>query len=419
MAKTLKQVLAMAAVKPFASAGSDRKWLSSGGGWFASSGKAVSIDSALQVSAVWACVRLIAETIATLPLGVYIRKKDGSREIDRSMRLHDLISNMPNSRMTAVNFWEAVVASMLFRGAAYVEVRRIGKEAVALDILMPQQIAWCKKKELWVYREAGGSRDISPADVMHIPAFSLDGINGLSPLQYGAVVIGSAISADEAASGTFKNGLMPTVAFSVDRVLKKEQREAFREYVESVSGAMNAGKSPVLEQGVDAKTIGIDPADAQLLESRGWSVEEICRFFRVPPWMVGHTEKSTSWGTGIEQQMIGFLTFTLAPWLKRIEQAINNNLLSPTQRQTHYAEFALEGLLRADSAARAEFYAKMTTNGIYTRDDCRVKENLPREGGNAAKLTVQMNMTTLDKIGEQNDGQAAKAALMSWLSQSD
>lgn len=419
MAKTLKQVLAMAAVKPFASAVPDRKWLSSGGGWFGSSGKAVSIDSALQVSAVWACVRLIAETIATLPLGVYIRKKDGSREIDRSMRLHDLISNMPNSRMTAVNFWESVVASMLFRGAAYVEVKRLGGQAVALDILMPQLITWCKKKELWIYREAGGSREISPADVMHIPAFSLDGINGLSPLQYGAVVIGSAISADEAASGTFKNGLMPTVAFSVDRVLKKEQREAFREYVESVSGAMNAGKSPVLEQGVDAKTIGIDPADAQLLESRGWSVEEICRFFRVPPWMVGHTEKSTSWGTGIEQQMIGFLTFTLAPWLKRIEQAINNNLLSPTQRQTHYAEFALEGLLRADSAARAEFYAKMTTNGIYTRDDCRVKENLPREGGNAAKLTVQMNMTTLDKIGEQNDGQAAKAALMSWLSQSD
>src|SRR5699024_8083414 len=148
-------------------------WLSSGGGWFASSGKAVSIDSALQVSAVWACVRLIAETIATLPLGVYIRKKDGSREIDRSMRLHDLISNMPNSRMTAVNFWESVVASMLFRGAAYVEVKRLGGLAVALDILMPQQITWCKKKELWIYREAGGSREISPADVMHIPAFSL------------------------------------------------------------------------------------------------------------------------------------------------------------------------------------------------------------------------------------------------------
>lgn len=127
--------------------------------------------------------------------------------------------------------------------------------------------------------------------------------------------------------------------------------------------------------------------------------------------MVGHTEKSTSWGTGIEQQMIGFLTFTLAPWLERIEQAINKNLLTIVQRQTHYAEFALEGLLRADSQARADFYAKMTTNGIYTRDDCRVKENLPREGGNASKLTVQMNMTTLDKLGAQNDEQAAKAAL--------
>lgn len=416
MAKTFSQTLLASLSKPVTG---QKRWVSGSGWWPGSSSKPVSVDSALQVSTVWACVRLISETIATLPLGIYKRKNDGGRQIDPSFRVHDLISNSPNQRMTAVNFWEAVVASMLFKGNAYIEIKRLKDLPVSLNLLQADNVKWLEEESSWVYTEKNKKRSIAFSNLMHIPAFSLDGINGLSPLRYGAVVIGSAISADKAASSTFQNGLMPTVAFSVNRVLTKEQRDDFREYVEKLSGAMNAGRSPVLESGVEAKPIGIDPADAQLLESRGWSVEEICRFFRVPPWMVGHTEKSTSWGTGIEQQMIGFLTFTLAPWLERIEQAINKNLLTIVQRQTHYAEFALEGLLRADSQARADFYAKMTTNGIYTRDDCRVKENLPREGGNASKLTVQMNMTTLDKLGAQNDEQAAKAALKSWLSASE
>lgn len=376
---------------------------------------AVTVDKALRVSTVWACVRLIAETIATLPLAIYRRDSDGGRSVDRDSWLHDIISNSPNEIMTAVSFWEAVVASLLFRGNAYVEIHRIGRRIVALDLLRPDAVKWNKKTKRWDYAARSGVRHLERNSVMHIPAFSLDGVNGLSPIRYGAIVIGGALDADTAARGTFNRGLMPTVAFTVNRKLTKDQRESFREYVDDLSGAMNAGKSPVLEEGVDAKTIGIDPSDAQLLESRSWSVEEICRLYRVPPWMVGHTEKSTSWGTGIEQQMIGFLTFTLAPWLERIEQAINKNLLTAVERKAVYAEFAIEGLLRADSSARAEFYAKMTTNGIYTRDDCRARENLPRRGGNADALTVQMSMTTLDSIGQKNPEQEARAALMKWL----
>ena len=378
---------------------------------------AVTVDKALRVSTVRACVRLISETIATLPLAIYRRDADGGRSVDRGHPLHDIISNSPNASMTAVNFWEAVIASLLFRGNAYVEIYRIGGRIVALDVLQPDAMRWNENEKRWDYTARSGVRHLARNQVMHIAAFSLDGVNGLSPIRYGATVIGGALDADTAARGTFNRGLMPTVAFTVNRKLNKEQRETFREYVDDLSGAMNAGKSPVLEEGVDAKTIGIDPADAQLLESRSWSVEEICRFYRVPPWMVGHTEKSTSWGTGIEQQMIGFLTFTLAPWLERVEQAINKNLLTAFERKTLYAEFAIEGLLRADSAARAEFYAKMTTNGIYTRDDCRARENLPRRGGNADELTVQMNMTTLDSIGQKTPEQEARAALMTWLTE--
>ena len=377
----------------------------------------VTVDKALQVSTVWACVRLIAETIATLPLAIYRRDSDGGRSVDRENNLHDIISSSPNETMTAVNFWEAVVASLLFRGNAYIEIHRIGERIVALDLLRPEAVRWNTEEKRWDYAASSGVRPLDRKSVMHIPAFSLDGVNGLSPIRYGAAVIGGALDADTAARGAFNRGLMPTVAFTVNRKLTKDQRESFREYVEDLSGSMNSGKSPVLEEGVDAKPIGIDPSDAQLLESRGWSVEEICRLYRVPPWMVGHTEKSTSWGTGIEQQMIGFLTFTLAPWLERIEQAINKNLLTPFERKGIYAEFAIEGLLRADSSARAEFYAKMTSNGIYTRDDCRARENLPRRGGNADALTVQMSMTTIDSIGQKTPEQQARAALMTWLTE--
>ena len=153
---------------------------------------------------------------------------------------------------------------------------------------------------------------------------------------------------------------------------------------------------------MDAKTIGINPKDAQLLESRAFSIEEICRWFRVPPFMVGHAEKSTSWGTGIEQQMIGFLTFTLRPWLTRIEQAINKDLIPLAAQQNTYAEFSIEGLLRADSAARAEYFAKMANNGVMTRDEIREKENLPRKGGNADVLTVQSAMIPLDQLGQSS-----------------
>jgi HK97 family phage portal protein len=180
---------------------------------------------------------------------------------------------------------------------------------------------------------------------------------------------------------------------------------------------MNAGKSPVLEQGITPELIGINPIDAQLLESRNHSVEEICRWFLVDPSLIGFGGKDSNWGTGLEQKMIGFVTLTLSSWIRRIEQSIYINLLTPAQRQTQYAQYNLEALLRGDSSSRAEFYSKMTQNGIYTRDDCRVKENLPRRGGNADVLTVQTNLSPIDKLGVQSESDKAQSALMNWLNQ--
>jgi HK97 family phage portal protein len=428
--KSLSLVLGRSAAKPIRSLGD---WagkairLSDGGFWGAflgnqsSSGKSVNADNVMRLSTVWACVRIISTSVAGLPLGVFRRKADGDREDARDFSLYDVIHSSPNEDMTAFQFWQAVVSSMLLWGNAYCEIHRSGSRVIALDFLLPSRVDLDVdddgRLEYWYRPRKGPRRQIVRSDMLHIPAFSIDGRVGMSAIRFGSEVFGAAMSADDAANGTFKNGLLPTVAFSVDRVLNPAQRSEFREYVKTVSGAMNAGKSPVLEQGVKAETIGINPVDAQLLESRGHSIEEICRWFGVPPWMVGKTDAGSNWGTGLEQQMIAFLTFCISSITSQIQQCVNKRLLTPVDRRTYYTEFSLEAFLKADSAGRAEWYSKMTQNGIMTRDECRVKENLPRHGGNAAVLTVQTNLAPIDKLGQSTDGQAAQSALKNWLGQ--
>lgn len=430
MAKTLRSVLNSAVMAPRSSiidwvgrsisGGASGIWAQTLGSTSAN-GKTVTINKAMRLAACWSCVRLISETIATLPLGLYRRMPDGGREVAGDNDLHWILNTNPNSRMTAVQFWEAVVASMLLRGNAFVEIIRISGRIVALEFLLPNRVELDVADNgelLYRYREKNGQpRNIAGSDMMHIPAFSLDGQIGLSPIAYGADVFGAAMSAEDVASSTFKNGMHQTVAFEVDQVLNKQQRDDFRDYVQRISGAMNAGKSPVLEKGISAKVIGINPIDAQLLESREYSAEEICRFYMVDPTLVGYSDKASNWGTGLEQKLLRFLTFTLRSYMRRIEEAISRKLLTPGQRRQIYPEFSIEGLMRADSAARATLYSQMVQNGIYTRDECRMKENLPRMGGNASVLTVQTNLSPIDQLGRGDDGQAARTALQNWLDQ--
>ncbi|MDX9667992.1 phage portal protein [Pseudomonas sp. P5_152] len=430
MTNSLSTVIGRAARKPSASIsdwlGKSIK-LSDGGFWGqflggqSSSGKTVTVDSAMQLSAVWSCVRIISTSVAGLPLGVYQREADGGRKDARGFELYDVIHTSPNEDMTAFQFWQAMVAAMLLRGNAYAEVHRMANRVVALDFLLPSRVDLELDDDgritYWYKPRKGPRRQIERQNMLHIPAFSLDGRVGLSAIRYGADVFGAAMSADDAANGTFKNGLLPAVAFKVDRVLRPDQREEFRDYIKQVSGALNAGRSPVLEQGITPESIGINPVDAQLLESRTYSIEEICRWFGVPPWMVGKTDSGSNWGTGLEQQMIAFLTFSISSITNQIQQCVNKRLLTPVERRSYYVEFSLEAFLKADSAGRAEWYSKMTQNGIMTRDECRVKENLPRHGGNAAVLTVQTNLAPIDKLGQSTDAQTAQAALKSWLDQ--
>ncbi|ARU04747.1 phage portal protein [Comamonas serinivorans] len=376
--------------------------LTDGGFWSDFAG-GVNTNSAMKLSVVWACVRLISQTIATLPLTLY--EQDGRKPMPAvGHQLYEILKHSPNADTTSVQFWEAVVASILLRGNAYIRKRYVAGRVAALYVLQPDRITIkCNDDGSlnYTYRYRGQAQELTRREMMHIAGFSLDGQIGLSAIQYGATTFGQAMSANDAAESTFQNGLHKTVAFKVDRVLRPEQREEFREYVKTLTGALNAGRSPVLEQGISAEPIGIDPTDAQLLESRSYSVEEICRFFGVPPIMIGHSSKQSSWPTSTEAQKDLFLTLALRPILKRIEESIYKNLLESSEKRSFYARFNLEGLLRADSAGRSEYYSKLAQNGVMTRNEIRELEDMaPMPGGD--DLTVQLNLTRLQDLEKIN-----------------
>lgn len=375
-------------------------------------GKTVTVNSALQLSAAWACVRLISETLSTLPLNLY-DDSGQAKTMARDHPLYRLLHTQPNADMTAAVFWQAYVASLLLWGNAYVEIHRSGGVITSLEFLLPQFVTRKRTSSgavEWSYPDpfTKVTRKIAEAQMWHTPAFTTDGVKGLSPIALGANVIGSAMAADEASAHTFKNGMKAAGLVTMDAVLKPEQREDVRQHVRKVSAD---GGVMVLEKGSAFQQLTMNPQDAELLSTRSFNVEEICRWFRVPPFMVGHSEKSTSWGTGIEQQMIGFVTFVLRPWCVRIEQSIRKSLMAPAEKQRYQAEFAMEGLLRGDSAARGQFYSTMVQNGIYTRNNVRRLENLePVEGGD--ELTVQSNMIPIGMLGQ---GTTAQDALKNWL----
>lgn len=379
-------------------------------------GATVTATSVMQLDAAWACVRLISQAIATLPLSMFERTAGGKR-LASQHALHFVIHDQPNVDSTAAVFWEAMVASMLVRGAGRAEKLYVGPQLVGLAFLAPDKLVISRNvdgRRVFQYpRPDGSMREISAARIWTIPGFTLDGTNGVSVIAYGAKVFGGAIAAEKAAAQTFKNGMLKTVYYKVANWLKPDQRTEFKK---NIAGSIERGEMPLLEGGTEAGSLGINPSDAQLLESRAYGVETICRWFGVDPTLVGHGDKASNWGTGLEQKLIGFLTFTLGPLLRRIEQAISKDLLTPGERLRFYPKFAVEGLLRADSAGRAAFYAAMVNNGILTRDEVRELEDREPMGGNAAVLTVQSAMTTLDSVGAQaTDANQARASIRAFL----
>lgn len=396
-------------------------WGRFGGGesW---SGEKVTVDRTLQLSTAWACIGLLSETIATLPLGFFKKQADGKRVAANDHPLYALLHDQPNADMTAVVFWQIIMTSLLLRGVAFAEKFVRGGVLSSIQYLNPDRLA-CRQLTngslVYTFREKDGStRDIPEARILKIMGFSLDGKHALSPIAYARNVFGSAIATDRAAARVFAKGLRAQGFLKSQKNLTKDQRDQLKDSLKKFSGSESAGGLMVLEADLDYKALSMNPEDAQMLQSRGFGVEEICRWFRVPPFMVGHNEKSTSWGSGIEQQMIGFLTFSLRPWLTRIEQAIKKDLLKPEERGVFQAEFSVEGLLRADSAGRAAYLSQMTQNGLMSRNEGRAYDNRPPvEGGDA--LTVQSNLLPIEMLGQQKQATDAQNALKQWLGVTD
>jgi HK97 family phage portal protein len=381
------------------------------------------IDYALSLSTVWSCIRLIAETIATLPLITYEEKLVNGRIVRvpaKDFALYGLLHDSPNSEMTAVDFWTAVMFGLLGWGNAYV-LKSYGSlgRLVALDPLNPALMTVRRLRDgsvQYLYADPTGPKEYTSKEVWHIKAFGSDGLMGISPIGMGWRSVSGATAAENASADMFTNDMRVSAVLTHKDFLKPEQREQLKtKWIGDVFGDSRTGQMMLIEGATEFKQLSINPVDAQMLETRSYSVEDLCRWFGVPPSMVGHGTAVSNWGTGREQQNLGFLQYVLRAYMVRIEQGIKKSLMTPAERLRYLSEFSVEGLLRADSATRYATYATQVQNGLKTRNECRALENdPPMDGGD--ELTVQVNLTPLKLLGKiTNSAQSAKAALLAWL----
>lgn len=362
-----------------------------------------SVDRVLSLSTAWACIRLLSETAGTLPFPLYRRMGPGKRETADDHSLYGILHDSPNSWQTAAEFWEGQVANVCGWGNGFSEQKLVGDRLVALEPLRPDTgVRRTSDGDLQYMVNDRGKHEILPANkVLHLRGFGIGGERGLSPIRHGWQTFRGALAAEEAATQFLEGGLQ-IAGFAKEAPGGKstpDQRKELMALFAEFMGSPASGKVMPLPSGWDYQALTMDPEDAQLIETRGFGVDQVCRIFRVPPFMVGHTQNSTSWGTGLEQQQIGFLTFAMRPYLVRIEQSVKKQLLRPAERSKLYAEFVIEGLMRADSAGRAALYSSFAQNGVMSRNEIRSRENLsPVEGGDI--LTVQSNLLPINQLGK-------------------
>lgn len=341
----------------------------------------------LSISTALACTTLLSGTQASLPCMVYRTDAQGRRTVAYDHPLYRVLHDSPNADQTAMGFWEFVCASVELQGNAYSEIERAndGRVIALLPPILPERMKVSRKRNGDIgydWTEGSRQRQETSSRVLHFRGFGGSPLGGLSTLALGRQTFQLAKSINNAALATFRNGMKPSGALQTNNKLNKEQRQDAEQLLqEKYVGAMNAGIPLLLDNGVTWQSINFNPDDAQMLESRAFSVEEICRLFGVPPFMVGHTEKSTSWGSGLEQQLLGFQKFTLRPRLERIEQSLMKQLLTAKDRAEGITiEFNLEGLLRGDSKSRADFYRAALGDtqkpGWMVRNEVRKYENL-------------------------------------------
>ena len=364
------------------------------------------IDGALQVSAVWASIELLTDNIASLPLFVY--KKDASMEghktLARGTPLWTLLHTSPNRRHTPMEFWQFMVMNYLLRGNSYarlvrndagevIEMWPLASDQVEVDVLVDKtivykyqyegQVAVYDEKSIFHWRDKG------------------NGIIGMSRLDYMRNSVGIAISAQNHTADVYnKSGKRPGV-FMIDKLLTEAQRTSIRNNYRGLTEGSDDDLL-VLEAGAKFEPLSLTPADLQLLDTRKFSVEDIARWFGISSVMINDTAKTTTWGTGISQLIEGFYKFRLRPMLESLEQCLERRVLTSGQRELYSVEFSLDAILRGSLADRLDAGAKGVQNGLYTRNEWRQLENLPKmDGGD--ELTAQLNLAPINQLGSQGN----------------
>jgi phage portal protein, HK97 family len=374
------------------------------------SGKNVNEMTALQTTAVYACVRILAEAIASLPIHVY-KYTDEGKEQDVNHQLYYLLHDEPNPDMTSFVFRETLMTHLLIWGNAYAQIIRDGRgQVLALYPLLPDRVSVKRddKGELYyVYQRSEednpnfknkGNIILKNSEVLHVPGLGFDGLIGYSPIAMAKNAVGMTLATEEYGASFFANGANPGGVLEHPGILKdpSKVRESWNQVYQ---GTNNSHKVAVLEEGMSYKTIGIPPNEAQFLETRKFQINEIARLYRIPPHMVGDLEKSSF--SNIEQQSLEFVKYTLDPWVVRFEQAFQKALLLPDEKKNYFIKFNVDGLLRGDYQSRMNGYAIGRQNGWLSTNDIRRLEDMnplsKEEGGDL--YLVNGNMTKLEDAG--------------------
>ncbi len=375
-----------------------------------SAGKRVNERTAMQTSAVYACVRVISESVASLPLHVYRYNGEGGKEKAIDHPLYRLLHDEPNPEMTAYSFFEVCLTHLLLWGNFFAQVIRNGKgEVIALYPLMPDRMKVDRDENRHLYYEYTVSTDdaptnkgstvkLKPEEVLHIPGLSLDGLVGYSPIAMAKHSIGLSIAAEEFGSKFYANSAVPSGILEHPGILK-DPGKVRESWMSTFGGSQNSNKVAVLEEGMKYTPISINPSEAQFLDTRKFQVVEICRIFRVPPHMIASLEGATY--SNIENQSLSYVQYTLRPWITRLEQAMFRRLLSDKEKKTYFIKFNVDGLLRGDYESRMNGYAVARQNGWMSANDIRELENLdmiPADKGGDLYL-INGNMTKLEDAG--------------------
>ena len=374
-------------------------------------GVVLSEERAMQLSTVFACTRIIAETVACLPLRFYRVDERAGTKTPLFMDDHGIVNlfNKPNRQMNGLNFRETLTYQLALWGNGYGQVTWSGNgpntRPVNIKPLPPGQIVPFRQPDgeiTYLWYQEHSTLALSAREVFHMKLFGTEGIVGLSPLGYARQSMGLAVAQEKYAGGVFANGGRPIGVLEFSQFLNEDQREMARKIHQDITaGPENSTNAWVLEGGARYQELTMSPDDMQMLSSRSFQVKDIARFFGVPSHMINDTEKSTTWGSGIEAMSRGFLQFTINSYLKRWTSTITDHLLVGRDKRTILPEHDTEAFLRGDSQAFGEYLAKMAQNGFITRNEGRIKMGMqPIDQDLANDLTIQVNLTDdLDEVG--------------------